>query len=615
MSAAFYLTCLTSLILLLMAVYIITRKKKNILHYSLLMIIVEIFILSLSVMMQGLFGKTVSQYMFWENMTYFGAAFAPVSLIILGRAYAQPDKGLSKKSLLLFIIPVLTIIMIWTNSYHHLFFVNDPLTVGSIRTVQLGIGFTIYAVYSYACLLTGFTYLIYFAIKNSGIWSIQAIMILVAGVVPVGVELCYMFKVDGFDAYSVPIAFTVTALLYLLGMLKFSLLKITPIALQTVINRISDSFIVVDVDFNILDYNKTFIDNFHYFSALRKGENFYTILKDSGRSGVNADQIREITLETAKKNITVIQDIIIETDGSKEYYTVEFTPISQRGKVIGIILLFKNVTQHVKDMKKIQENQEILLEKERLASLGQLIGGIAHNLKTPIMSVAGGIDQLQWLVKEYITSIDDPEVNKDDHKEIAEEMQQWLGKMKIHLGYMSDIISTVKDQATKFNNPGQEWFTVGELLKRVKILMNHELMKNKCTYKQNILVNSGIRIEGDINSMVQILDNIIGNAIQAYGNKGGEIVLKATMEENRLLLTVCDFASGIDEKVKDRLFKEMVTTKGKHGTGLGLYMSYSTIKGKFRGNMWFDSSLGKGTKFYIQVPVHEDQAMEVGQYA
>jgi signal transduction histidine kinase len=145
--------------------------------------------------------------------------------------------------------------------------------------------------------------------------------------------------------------------------------------------------------------------------------------------------------------------------------------------------------------------------------------------------------------------------------------------------------------------------------------MNHELTKNKCTYKQNVLVNSGVRIEGDINSMVQILDNIIGNAIQAYGNKGGEIVLKVTIEENRLLLTICDFASGIDEKVKDRLFKEMVTTKGKHGTGLGLYMSYSTIKGKFRGNMWFDSSLGKGTKFYIQVPVHEDQAMEVGQYA
>jgi signal transduction histidine kinase len=265
-------------------------------------------------------------------------------------------------------------------------------------------------------------------------------------------------------------------------------------------------------------------------------------------------------------------------------------------------------------MEKIQENQGILLERERLASLGQLIGGIAHNLKTPIMSVAGGIDQLQWLSKEYETSIGDPEVNIQDHKEIAAEMQQWLGKMKLHMGYMSDIISTVKDQASKFNNPGKTWFTVDELLKRVKILMQHELIKNKCNYKQNILVSSGVKIDGDINSMVQILDNVIANAIQAYGSKGGEIVLKITQDGDKLLFAICDFASGIDDKVKDRLFKEMVTTKGKHGTGLGLYMSYSTIKGMFRGNMWFESSAGKGTKFYIQLPIHEEQVTEV-EYA
>jgi signal transduction histidine kinase len=193
-------------------------------------------------------------------------------------------------------------------------------------------------------------------------------------------------------------------------------------------------------------------------------------------------------LSAAKKNTTLIKDFVIEIGGQKQYFTVEFTPISQRGRAVGIIVLFKNITQHIKDMEQIRENQSILLERERLASLGQLIGGIAHNLKTPIMSVAGGIEQLQWLSKEYETSIGDPEVNIQDHKEIAAEMQQWLGKMKIHMGYMSDIISTVKDQASKFNNPGKTWFTVDEMLKRVKILMQHELVKNKCNFKQNVLV-------------------------------------------------------------------------------------------------------------------------------
>jgi two-component system sensor histidine kinase HupT/HoxJ len=612
MEPVFYITFAVCIILILMIIYIGTRKNKRALHYSFLMVIIEILIWSAAVMMQDIFKGDENQFIFWENMSYFGSAFVPVSLIFLGRAYARPDKAFSKSQFLLFIIPVITMIMIWTG-FEGLFYTQYGWKEG-LENLP-GTYFYIHSAYSYVCLIVGFVYLSYFAIRNSGIWSAQALLIFIGSIIPTFANVCYTFKLFGFNVYSTPIAFAATLSMYLLGMFRFNLLKVTPIALQTVINRISDSFIVVDTELNIIDYNKPFIDNFHYFSALRKGENFYRILKDSNSFNIEAQQFRDMIMEAASKNVTLEKDIENEVDGQKQYYTVEFTPIIQRGTSIGVILLFKNISQHVRDMEKIQENTAILLERERLASLGQLIGGIAHNLKTPIMSVAGGIDQLQWLAKEYAASIDDPEVTVDDHKEIATEMQQWLGKMKMHMGYMSDIISTVKDQASKFNNPGKTWFTVDELLKRVKILMQHELIKNKCVYKQNILVNSGVRIDGDINSMVQILDNIIVNAIQAYGSKGGEIILKITQNEDKLLFTICDFASGIDEKVRDRLFKEMVTTKGKHGTGLGLYMSYSTVKGMFRGNMWFESTAGKGTKFYIQLPIHEEQLTEVGQYA
>jgi signal transduction histidine kinase len=351
---------------------------------------------------------------------------------------------------------------------------------------------------------------------------------------------------------------------------------------------------------NIIDYNKTFEDNFHYISNLQKGENFYKLLLELDNSDMAAEQFK---------------DIDIEIDGKKQFFTIEFTPISQRGRNTAVILLYKNVTQHMYDMKQIQDNQSILLERERLASLGQLIGGIAHNLKTPIMSVAGGIDQLKYLSEEYVTSLDDAEVTKDDHKEIAGEMQDWLSKMKGHMGYMSDIISTVKDQAAKFTNTEHEWFTLDEALKRVNILMQHEITANKCRYTEDIQADLSLRIEGDINSMVQIMDNIIVNAIQAYSKKGGEIAIRVTQDEKNLLIVISDFGKGIKDDVKERLFKEMVTTKGKNGTGLGLYMSYSTIKGMFRGEMWVESSVGVGTDFYIQLPIHEDMVSEVQQDA
>jgi len=598
MGVGFYAICVSFLMLVVMFVYTLLLENKKQLHYVFILIIVELFIWSGSVLARGLSVDNQNMVVFWENITYIGISMVPVSLILLARAYS--GKHVSKPYLLLCIVPLVTQVMAWTNDYHHLFY----LEYGKVGEPNIfGAYFYFHAVYSYICLTIGFIYMCYVAIKNRGLFSTQALLIIIGTIIPTVPNICYTLGVPGFDVYSTPIGFTFMLLLYLLAMFRFNLLKVSPIALQAVINRISDGFIVVDTDMNIIEFNKTYVDNFHYITGLQRGENFYTLLKSSDRSNLSAEQYRELILSAAEAESTLVKDIEVDTGDSKQYYTVEFTPIIQWDRCTAVILLFKNITQHIKDMLKIQENQAILLERERLASLGQLIGGIAHNLKTPIMSVAGGIDQVEWLVDEYAASIGDPEVTPEDHAEIAGEMKKWLGRMRLHMSYMSEVISTVKDQATTFANTDPTWFTLDEMLKRVKILMQHEIVKNKCRYREEIQADTSLRIAGDVNSMVQVFDNIIVNAIQAYEGKGGEVILKVVREDNTLLITVCDFGKGIDEKIKDRLFKEMVTTKGKYGTGLGLYMSYSTIKGMFRGNMWFDSSPGQGAKFYIQVPL------------
>lgn len=602
MGFAFYITSITSIVLIAMMVYIVKSKNKGALHYSYLAIVLTVFVWTVAVMFQDLLKGDADYFILFENATYVGAAFAPVGLVFLATAYAQPDTGVTKKHFALCIIPFITQIMAWTNQYHHLFFIqygigDEPFIFGAY--------FYIHAIYSFVCLLYGFTYLSIASIKNSGITSIQALLILFGGLVPTAVNILYTIGVPGLDVFSTPIAFTFTLTMYLLAMFRFNLLKVRPIALQTVINRISDSFVVVGNSLNIIDYNASFIEKFQYIPGLHKGDNLNRILYKWNCVNVNPDEFRELIKTTVESHKTIEKDIEIDYNGSHQYYTVEFTPIIQNRSCAAIILLFKDITQHVNDMEKIRDNQAILLERERLASLGQLIGGIAHNLRTPIMSVAGGIDHLMYLTDEYDSSIGDAQVTDDDHHEIAAEMQQWLGKMKTHLSYMSDIISTVKEQATQINPLDASWFTLEEMLKRVKILMQHELIKNNCSCTQDIRVTEKLRIDGDINRLVQILDNIIVNAIHAYGTKGGEIVLKVEKLKNTLVITVCDYGAGIDEGIRSRLFKEMVTTKGKHGTGLGLYMSYSTIKAVFRGNMWFESSAQTGTQFHIQIPLSE----------
>lgn len=249
----------------------------------------------------------------------------------------------------------------------------------------------------------------------------------------------------------------------------------------------------------------------------------------------------------------------------------------------------------------LKRNQEIMLEQERLSSLGQLIGGIAHNLKTPIMSISGALEGLSDLVKEYDESIEDENVNINDHHEIAQDMKEWIGKIRPYLSYMTEVIDAVKGQAVSMNTASDGEFIAKELLLRTQILMKDELKRRNCNLNLEINIKEDVEIKGQLNALVQVLDNLIINAMDAYGESGGDIELKIYEDTEKVYIEVKDFAGGIAENIKDKIFNEMVTSKGKNGTGLGLYMCYSTIKGKFKGDMKFESKNGVGTTFFIEL--------------
>jgi len=386
-------------------------------------------------------------------------------------------------------------------------------------------------------------------------------------------------------------------------MFRFSFLKVVPIATRTVINRISDCFVVIDRELRMLDCNESFTRNFYDSSDAPKKTKLDDML---GGMGLTAEQISSIRLNIARafeSGCLQTADLAVASDAGTLFYTVEYTPLRENSSYPAMVLLFKDVTQHVIDMQTLRENQDIMLERERLASLGQMIGGIAHNLKSPILAISGGIDQVQYLVSEYRDSIGDSEVEEADHREIAGDMDEWLVKMKHQLSYMSDIISTVKGQAAQFSEKSSHPFTVGEVLKRTQILMQHPLVKGTCTLETEVCINPEQVVFGDVNSLVQILDNVIDNAIHAYNERGGIIRLKVESAEDAVRFSVADEGGGIAPDVQKLLFKEMTTTRGKYGTGLGLYMSYSTVKGMFRGKMWFETQQGVGTTFFIQIPL------------
>mgnify|MGYP005778089563 FL=1 len=270
-----------------------------------------------------------------------------------------------------------------------------------------------------------------------------------------------------------------------------------------------------------------------------------------------------------------------------------------------LTVAFNQIQKMTSDyLKQIQNNQNLLMERERLASLGQLIGGIAHNLKTPIMSISGTAEGLTDLIKEYDESIGDPEVTNDDHHAIAKDMSEWVSKLKSYTEYMSDVITAVKCQAVTLSENENITFDIDELIKRVNILMKHELKNALVNLDVQFNTDKHTQLHGDITSLVQVINNMISNSIQAYnGESNKTIYLTIDKKANNLIISIKDLGCGLPKSVQDKLFKEMITTKGKNGTGLGLFMSYSTIRAHFNGDITFETEIGKGTVFHIILPL------------
>lgn len=596
----FILLAISTFLVVCMAFYILNKRPLMQLQKSFMCILMCVLIISFGVLMQNICYNLFNlSPIYFEYFIYIGTCFLPVAIYFMSLILKNTHISFKKKYIALFIIPILSLLVLWTNNIHHLFYINYSLLM---YDTTFGPYFYIHSFYTYFLFLINIFSFIKTSIKSSGIFSKQSILFIIGTCIPIIVNLLGTTKIISMNVYLTPISFSLAIFVYGLAILKFNFLGVAPIAIQKIVDRISDSYIVLNDDGTITDFNKTFLTTFNTKTSKDlRGQNFEQFLKENNLY-VNFKKIKSALPKVKNTDKTVSFDLYIRK--IEKHFHIEINSILSEGASLGTLILFKDITQHIEDMKKIKDTQETLMEAERLSSLGQLIGGIAHNLKTPIMSISGAAEGLTDLVKEYDSSIDDPEVNSQDHHDIAKDMNEWIGKIKDYTAYMSDIITAVKGQAVTLSETENISFDIDELVKRVDILMKHEL-KNALIYMNiQMKASKDTTIHGDINSLVQVINNMISNAIQSYNGKTEQnIDLILEKQKNNLVISVKDYGSGLPQKVKDKLFKEMITTKGKNGTGLGLYMSYSTIKAHFNGDITFESEEGKGTTFNIILPL------------
>ena len=591
---------ISSLVSLVLLIYILKQKNKSQLQSIFGIDVALVFFWNLGILLQNQLSEryNIDPYIF-ECFVYIFTCTLPVSLFFTSLVFANTKIKFKKSYMLLFIVPIISLIVLWTNDYHHLFYKVYSTNLNDTVTGPYTI---IHYIYTYGLFAISIINLLRYSIRNAGFFSKQSILIVLGVLIPIVVNILGTFNIIPMTVYVTPICFAFTIFFFALAIFKFDFLKATPIAMQRVVDRMSDSFLVINENNIITDFNDTFLKTFNLKAENVRNINFIKFISYQNLKDMDADFLNSILekCKTTEDTILVKREMQI----GNNYFNIEASGIFSNNAFLGTLILLKDVTQHMLDMQTIQSNQNMLMERERLASLGQLIGGIAHNLKTPIMSISGAAEGLSDLIKEYETSVGDPEVTVQDHHDIANDMKEWIEKIRSYTEYMSDVITAVKGQAVTMSEEQAVSFTLDELVKRVNILMKHELKNALVALNIQMKAEPNTILKGNINSLVQVINNMISNAIQIYNGKpDNEINLILEQSGKNIIISVQDFGSGLPEEVQDKLFKEMITTKGKNGTGLGLFMSYSTIRANFNGNISFETKKGKGTTFHIILPM------------
>lgn len=595
----FLLLIFSTILIILLLMYQHKKKSVQQLRRLFTFSLICVLIVCVGVLVQSIFSTCFDiNPIYFENFIYIGSCFLPVALFFTALSFKNTIIKFKKIYLLLFIVPITTLIVLFTNNLHHAFYVHYS---ENLNEMVYGWYLNVHIIYTYGLMLLSVIIIIKSSFKISGFFSKQSLLIILGISVPLITNILGTLKIIPMTVYITPISFAFTMLCFTFAIFKFNFLGVAPIALQTIVNRISDSYLVLDENFLITDFNTTFLKTFGLTASELREQNVINFLKTHKKYEMNVNKLQK-ALDKVKNST---ETIVFEQHFKylNKYFTIEINSIFNKEVSLGILILFKDITQHKLDMKALKDNQDILVERERLASLGQLIGGIAHNLKSPIMSISGATEGLTDLIKEYEESIVDKDVTVEDHLAIASDMKDWISKIKSYLEYMSDIITAVKGQAVALSENTVDSFTVDELTKRVDILMKHELKKALITLNVKLEVDKSLVLHGNINGLVQVVNNMISNAIQAYtGKPNQDIDLIITQEKNNVIVSIKDYAGGLPEEVQEKLFKEMITTKGKDGTGIGLFMSYSNIRAHFNGDITYSTEKGKGTIFNIILP-------------
>lgn len=238
-------------------------------------------------------------------------------------------------------------------------------------------------------------------------------------------------------------------------------------------------------------------------------------------------------------------------------------------------------------LEKISEIKEKAIQSEKMASLGVLAAGVAHEINNPLNYIQGGVFGIEQNLVD----------NKCGH---ANQNRTFLNAIKEGVSRVVAIVSSL-DQFSRENESLAESCNIKQIVNNCFVILSSQL-KNRISVENKMQANIDYLVKGSQGKLHQAFLNIITNAEQAIKNKG-LITIDAIHEGDKIKISIIDNGKGIQKEVLHRITEPFFTTKDPgEGTGLGLSLSYRIIQ-EHGGQLLFESEVGKGTKVDVILPI------------
>jgi PAS domain S-box-containing protein len=273
----------------------------------------------------------------------------------------------------------------------------------------------------------------------------------------------------------------------------------------------------------------------------------------------------------------------IASDGKVRFAAINTAPIVVDGETTGVLGIAHDVTEQ-------KEERERAARADKLRALGQLASGVAHDFNNSLAAILG---RAQLILRR----VDD------------EELLRSLGIIVTAAEDAAATVRRIQTFARKSVASELELLEVGNLLR--------DVIEITRTRWQNEALAAGIEIDvslsaepdcftlGNASELREVYVNLIVNAVDAMPN-GGSLKLCCRRDGDRIKLRFADTGTGMKEEIRERIFEPFYTTKGVHGTGLGLAVSYGIIE-RHEGMISVESQIGKGSTFHIDLPLAKNQ--------